>query len=487
MNRFLFIALAFLLPATASAASLYVTPSSGSYGIGDTISATIYVESTGQSLNALSGTLSVPSDAFDIVGVSIAGSIVNFWVTEPSNRGSSVAFEGVVLNPGYSGSAGKIASVTLRAKRAGSAALTYTSASILANDGKGTSILSGTRGATYTIREGAAPAPVVEEEDEETPAVVRDDEAGPTVRSFAEIGRASASDPSLRVRVEATDPSGIASYEFSLDGGAYLSWSSPEDGVYELSLGPGAHTLALRVTDRLGNETRRQILIAVAALTTPEVLSFPPSITVGEEAVVTGTAASGITQVVLTATPEVVDKLFSIFGFSSISTVPKRIEATVGADGRWEASLAELPAVGRYAITVTAYDARGAASFPTEPFVVEVTSGWILGALSFLLSVPVLLVIVIGLGALAVLKVHAGRGQVHERVAEVQKSLKHSFATMRRNIDKERVILHRRRDDASEREEELLEALEENIETAESRAEEKLAGVERAAEKNNGT
>ena len=483
MNRFLLIALVLLLPGSASAASLYVSPASGSYGIGDTITATIFVESTGQPLNALSGTLSVPTDAFDILGVSISGSIVNFWVTEPAARSGSVAFEGVVLNPGYSGSGGKIASVTLRAKRAGSASLTYGAASILANDGKGTSILSGTRGATFSIREGAAPAPVAEVAEDDEPAPPRDDETGPVVRSFAELGRASASDPSLRVRVEATDLSGIASYEFSLDGGAFLPWSSPEDGIYELTLGPGAHTLALRVTDRAGNETRRQILIAVAPLTTPEVLAYPQSMTLHEEVAISGQAASGITRVVVTATPEVVEKLFTFIGFSSVPTVPKRLEAVVAADGSWSASLSELPSAGRYQLSVTAYDARGASSMPTESVLVDVQPGLLLGALSFVLSMPVLLLLLLGAVLMAGIHLKKGTGRIHERIDDVEKSLKHSFATMRRNIDKERVLLHRRHDAVSEREEELLEVLEENIETAETRAEEKLAQVERAAEK----
>lgn len=205
--------------------------------------------------------------------------------------------------------------------------------------------------------------------------------------------------------------------------------------------------------------------------------------TLHEEVALSGQAASGITRVVVTATPEVVEKLFTFIGFSSVPTVPKRLEAVVAADGSWSASLSELPSAGRYQLSVTAYDARGASSMPTESVLVDVQPGLLLGALSFVLSMPVLLLLLLGAVLMAGIHLKKGTGRIHERIDDVEKSLKHSFATMRRNIDKERVLLHRRHDAVSEREEELLEVLEENIETAETRAEEKLAQVERAAEK----
>ena len=62
-----------------------------------------------------------------------------------------VRFEGVVLNPGYKGSRGAIFTITFKVKAQGSASLNFLSASILANDGKGTNILSSVRDGSYTL------------------------------------------------------------------------------------------------------------------------------------------------------------------------------------------------------------------------------------------------------------------------------------------------------------------------------------------------
>ncbi|MBY0110561.1 cohesin domain-containing protein [Patescibacteria group bacterium] len=487
MSRLAFFTLGLVLfmPSVASAASLYLTPASGTYSIGGTLTATIYVESTGQALNAVSGTLSIPTDAFDIVGVSSAGSIVNFWVQEPAAQGGNITFEGVVLNPGYSGSAGKIAAVTLRAKRAGSFPVTYSSASILANDGKGTNLLSGTRGGSYTVREGDVPvpkptAPVIETEEEAEEDV--EDENGPTIRTFSEIARSVATDPSVRVQVSASDPSGIKSYEFSLDGGAFLPWEEYEGGVYELKVGPGAHTLALRVTDTNGNETRRQIVVLVTPLQTPKITEYPTH-TALHAGIIEGTVTAGITRVVLTATPESVSNSLSFLEWGGIPTIPQQIEAVVRADGEWLASLSSLETPGKYRITATGYDVRGGSSLSSESVYVVITPGLFTQIVSWIISVPVLLVLL--LAAVVYMIRHRGKANSLEDVKEIERSLKHSFSIMRRNIAKERVFLSHRHDRAAAREQDLLETLEENIETTESRTEKKIEEIEEAAQEEN--
>ena len=59
--------------------------------------------------------------------------------------------EGIVSNPGYAGSNGKIISIRFRAKDVGYAQLSIRSGSVLANDGQGTQILEDVDGATITI------------------------------------------------------------------------------------------------------------------------------------------------------------------------------------------------------------------------------------------------------------------------------------------------------------------------------------------------
>jgi|CXWL01.1.fsa_nt_gi hypothetical protein len=458
-----------------NAASLYLSPATGTYKVGDTIAAAVYAESTNQAMNAVSGTVSVPSDMFDVLGVSNSGSIVNFWVQEPIKQGAGATFEGVVLNPGYTGSAGKIATITMRAKKAGAGSLSFVSASILANDGKGTNLLSGTRGGSYTVQEGAVPKPVpVEDEDEEEQdeEPTGPDTEGPRIDVFTEIVRESKSDPFIRVRVRASDDSGIASYDFSLDGGAYLPWEDSASGIYEFNAGAGAHTLTLRVVDSYGNETRDYILINVVPLQTPRILSYPQVVTLGDtRSQITGDTPSGISKVVLVFSPQLIAK--NIWG-GSVSALPQRIETVVNTDGTWSTLLTKLQLAGEYYVTATGYDARGASSFPTAPVHVSVRSSFIATTLGVLLSWPLLLGVVILLSGLLWWKrkhvrAHAGAGLAH-----IKKTLDAAFSTMHRNIKKERTLLSHR--DVGDKEEEIqmLDALEENVETTKERLENEL-------------
>lgn len=150
----------FLLSAPfANAATLHFSPSSGSYAVGDTLSANVYVSSADQALNAASGVISFPQDKLEVVSLSKNGSIFSLWVQEPSfsNNAGTINFEGIVLNPGFTGSAGKIITANFRVKNIGSAQLSFSSGSVLANDGKGTNILTNMGNASFNL----SVAPVV--------------------------------------------------------------------------------------------------------------------------------------------------------------------------------------------------------------------------------------------------------------------------------------------------------------------------------------
>lgn len=153
---------------TVQAANIYFSPSSGSYIVGDRFSVAVYVSSANQAMNAASGIATFPTDRLRVTSLSRAGSIMSLWVQEPSfsNSAGTITFEGIVLNPGFIGSSGKIITVNFRVKAAGSAPLTFFSGSVLANDGRGTNILANLGranfslgGATPSIPEATTPAP----------------------------------------------------------------------------------------------------------------------------------------------------------------------------------------------------------------------------------------------------------------------------------------------------------------------------------------
>jgi len=163
-RKILFVVISILFVAisgikTASAASLYFSPNSGSYAINGTISLNVYVSSADQAMNAASGVISFPQDKLQVVSLSKTGSIFSLWVSEPSfsNSDGTVNFEGITLNPGFTGSSGKIISVVFKVKSSGSASITFSSGSVLANDGKGTNILTKLDTAQFNLSGTAAP------------------------------------------------------------------------------------------------------------------------------------------------------------------------------------------------------------------------------------------------------------------------------------------------------------------------------------------
>lgn len=135
----------------ARAATLYLAPSSGSYEIGKSFSVAVFVSSADQAMNAASGVLTYPADKLQVSSISKSGSIFSLWAQEPSYGAGKMSFEGIVLNPGFKGSSGKIITVSFKTKTMGEAVLSFSSGSVLANDGQGTNILTGLGSATFKI------------------------------------------------------------------------------------------------------------------------------------------------------------------------------------------------------------------------------------------------------------------------------------------------------------------------------------------------
>lgn len=132
----------------------------------------VVVSSSDAPLNAISGTLSFPSSLFSVQSISKAGSVLNFWVAEPTFSASSgiVQFEGVSLS-GFQGNDGTVVTVVLRALKVGSGTVSFQSGQVLANDGQGTDITSVLSGGTFQIQAAKAkslikppPEPTLQEE-----------------------------------------------------------------------------------------------------------------------------------------------------------------------------------------------------------------------------------------------------------------------------------------------------------------------------------
>lgn len=147
---------------SAEAATLYLSPSSGNYQVGDTFSTRVLVSTEGVTMNAVSGVISFPTHLLEATSVESAGGLISLWVEEPQiDSSGSVSFEGIVLNPGFNGSNGEILTINFKVKDTGTIPVDFISGTVLANNGLGTNILETFSNASYSV--GATVEPVAVE------------------------------------------------------------------------------------------------------------------------------------------------------------------------------------------------------------------------------------------------------------------------------------------------------------------------------------
>lgn len=138
----------------AKAATLYFSPSSGTYSVGNILTTSVFVNTQEKSINNADAIINFPTDLLDVVSVSKSGSIFSLWVEEPtfSNSAGTIAFNGGLPTPGFTGKSGKIVNIVFKVKKAGTASLVFSSASVRANDGYGTDVLTASAPAKFTLK-----------------------------------------------------------------------------------------------------------------------------------------------------------------------------------------------------------------------------------------------------------------------------------------------------------------------------------------------
>lgn len=145
MKNFLvysFFVLFLALPLSTQAATLtFGGPSTSA--VGNTFSVPVYLSTDASDpANAVSATISYQASLLNLVSISKARSIINLWPQEPTTGPSSGEFEGIILNPGWYGTNGTVVTLTFTTRAKGIATLSFTDASVLANDGNATPILT---------------------------------------------------------------------------------------------------------------------------------------------------------------------------------------------------------------------------------------------------------------------------------------------------------------------------------------------------------
>lgn len=166
------------------AADLSLTPSLGSYSVGQTFSVTLQAVPDGDNINAVEATLSFDSDILSVVSISKDSSAFSLWTTEPSfsNSAGTIELGGGSPTP-FTNTSG-ILTITFRTKAEGSGSVNFSTASVLAADGRGTDVYDSGSGGTYTVTVASTPDPVP------TPTPVADPDPVPVEDTDSSDGEA---------------------------------------------------------------------------------------------------------------------------------------------------------------------------------------------------------------------------------------------------------------------------------------------------------
>ncbi len=155
MKKYLFIIVVILLGYTniSYAADIYLGTANSKVNVGSTVTAVVYVSSSDKSINSAEGIIKFPTELLSVESISLGGSIFSIWVEQPSfsNSAGTVSFNGGVPNPGFIGNGGSVLRINFKAKKASTAELAFTGASVYANDGLGTDVTSARRGLSIDI------------------------------------------------------------------------------------------------------------------------------------------------------------------------------------------------------------------------------------------------------------------------------------------------------------------------------------------------
>ncbi len=147
--------------ASLSSAATLTLGNGNSATIGQIIQVPLFVSTEGNEvLNAVSAEVRFPAQLLTLQSISKTGSVMSFWAEEPtfSNSNGTASLQGIVPNPGWKGQNGNIVTLVFKVKASGTATISFSSASVLANDGLGTNILSKTYPKTLSLGDSAPQA-----------------------------------------------------------------------------------------------------------------------------------------------------------------------------------------------------------------------------------------------------------------------------------------------------------------------------------------
>ncbi len=153
---------------------LFLSPSRGSYSIGDVFEAEVRADTDGVDANAAEADLVFNRTALAVQGISTDGSVLSLWPTPPaySNQTGTIRFSGTAPKSFNSENA-TLVKIQFKVLSNIPGDVQIESGALLLNDARATNIISTMRSGLYSVvarQAEPAPAPVADVVPEETPA-----------------------------------------------------------------------------------------------------------------------------------------------------------------------------------------------------------------------------------------------------------------------------------------------------------------------------
>lgn len=139
---------------TVHAATLSLKPKTVRASVGMPLTMRLVLASADRSVNSAEATIAFSKKLLAVKKVTTKGSIFAVWAKKPTgfNKTGTVVFAAGKKNPGFKGKGATVLRITFVPKKTGTASVNVTKASVLANDGKGTNVLTKVKNAKMRIR-----------------------------------------------------------------------------------------------------------------------------------------------------------------------------------------------------------------------------------------------------------------------------------------------------------------------------------------------
>lgn len=211
----------------AWASSLYLSPASGTVGLGGIISVRVNLNTAGEAVNGVSAILNYPADKLEVTGISYSGT---FGIAaEGTSGGGAIRISRGNINQ-VSGNV-NVATVSFRGKAPGSATISFVGGSAVPRASDSSDSYTGGSGGTYTISStAAAPATAKPTASGNTTAV------GETVAPIISDLKVEKISINSAIISWKTDQKSDSNIEYGLDKGTYFLSASDGNLVTEHSL-----------------------------------------------------------------------------------------------------------------------------------------------------------------------------------------------------------------------------------------------------------